>query len=1361
MNALLSLRGIELWQLAGWTMVHFLWLGALVAVAAAGCRVLLRRAQPNVRYAFTLAWLLALAALPLAAAAWLYQNSPPLKGGAGGGILTANTPPTPIVLQPSSPIIELHQPEANTAAATSAPAPPSASGASPNLQPAISVPLNPPQPSRQPTTSWLSTLNSQLSTLTALIPYLPWLWLIGTPLTFALLLTGIVGTRRLNRASHTLTDGPIPALLSQLVKSLRIGQRVTVAVCDRIAAPVLIGIIRPVILLPPAALTGWSPDEIEMVLLHELAHVRRLDNFINLLQRMVESLLFFHPAVWIVSSWVRNEREACCDALVVRRTNRPHAYATLLVNLAASIQPSPSGRGQGEGAFPAARGLALHSAMAAGPLRSRIRRILQLEDDPMLVSGKSLTLVFGALALAATLGVLYVPTIGEAKEKPAKTVATTVEQSSADVEGASVAGRPKQTLPPVPPTSDPAAEALSKNNLRSIVLAAMNYEAAKTSLPPHAIYSADGKPLLSWRVALLPYLGPEEQELYKQFHLDEPWDSEHNRKLVARIPILYVIPKVGLPPVYAGKTNYLAVVGPECAFDGTAKGRKFEDIADGTAHTIAFVEANVDQAVEWTKPDDWKFDRNAPTSGLGTVWTGHWNAAFMDGSQQQISNNTPADTAGIFFTRAGGETKSLAESAGHAANKPGVHEGAVLPTGEPASAGVSTGPEGGFLTPSQSTSKFPSLEDQKLADIAFKRLNLELEPIGPDDLKRVKALGYDGGVKIAHTTNLETNSILTGDILVGLHVWPTTSVKDVVDVLKRDDLAELNPLKFYVIRQDDGVRNVPGTSITITNDRQTGRDRVVTGRYSLYINNAFGNAATPWKSDTSRRPPERQPFAPPPSDDAPENPFQLEPNAPGLHSTGADRYGPQAAPAATFATPGAATPPPNTLTPTPRSLSKDPSPAVGERSLLTNDTANGLQPASADRVPARNAPTPNTAAARGMPATAAGDDKSNLRYDGKTFSEWRNVWQTELSTEKRLQAIKALAAFGRAGYGKEATETILDVAGEYDFYILEGKESPEGALKETVLDELAPYYRPAKLAKYWVPEISVRLQQDPDKWRSLTAQLLSRLNTQDPEAVSKLYELATTGPDVTRRMALYALVNSERRAQPRAEITERTRKLIDEALNSQNKEVTMSAFSLLFDTSNFGMGGGGMGGAEKPALFYRPALLPLMLDTNDEIRRRARQVMSSISEKDSGDAVKYLLDALNDKSHERDRLEVVRGLAAIARGGRLHMEKLNAVAELQKICKDPKSDDQLFVAALIGLDGVYGPLPSSALRRTNIDRGALAKLFGGSSEEELEAIAKRINDYPHSIGAAIDRETAIIFNGQQPNSANNPAGGAF
>src|SRR6185369_9798142 len=119
---------------------------------------------------------------------------------------------------------------------------------------------------------------------------------------------------------------------------------------------------------------------------------------------LVESLLFFHPAAWLISSWVRREREACCDALVVTRTDRPHAYAELLVALAAQMPRSVL-------FHPSAT-----SAMAAGPLRSRIRRILQLDDDPMLISGKSFALVLGSLLTAAASAVLYLPSIGQAEQ---------------------------------------------------------------------------------------------------------------------------------------------------------------------------------------------------------------------------------------------------------------------------------------------------------------------------------------------------------------------------------------------------------------------------------------------------------------------------------------------------------------------------------------------------------------------------------------------------------------------------------------------------------------------------------------------------------------------------------------------------------------------------------------------------------------------------------------------------------------------------------------------------------------------------------------------------------------------------------
>jgi hypothetical protein len=169
-------------------------------------------------------------------------------------------------------------------------------------------------------------------------------------------------------------------------------------------------------------------------------------------------------------------------------------------------------------------------------------------------------------------------------------------------------------------------------------------------LPAHAIYSADGKPLLSWRVQILPYL--EEQALYEKFHLNEPWDSEHNRALIPQMPAALQNPNLTLGP---GLTNYLAIVGKPCMFDGTAEGRRFRNVVDGLSHTVAIVEADAAQAVPWTKPDDLNYDAQAPATGLGHLRPGGWLAGFADGHVTFISNDAATELLNALFTCAGGE----------------------------------------------------------------------------------------------------------------------------------------------------------------------------------------------------------------------------------------------------------------------------------------------------------------------------------------------------------------------------------------------------------------------------------------------------------------------------------------------------------------------------------------------------------------------------------------------------------------------------------------------------------------------------------------------------------------------------------
>ena len=201
--------------------------------------------------------------------------------------------------------------------------------------------------------------------------------------------------------------------------------------------------------------------------------------------------------------------------------------------------------------------------------------------------------------------------------------------------------------------------AQSSNNLKQIALAMHNYHDVHTRLPPQAIRSKDGKPLLSWRVAILPYL--DGGDLYKQFHLDEPWDSEHNKTLIAKMPPTYASPVLGEMLKSKGMTTYLAPLsrkpsaaikpaagapgaageeqaGEEMIFDDVA-GAKFSRIVDGTSNTIMVLEANPKSAVIWTKPDDLVIDEKKLFVGLAGQPNKGFNAAFADGSIHFISES--------------------------------------------------------------------------------------------------------------------------------------------------------------------------------------------------------------------------------------------------------------------------------------------------------------------------------------------------------------------------------------------------------------------------------------------------------------------------------------------------------------------------------------------------------------------------------------------------------------------------------------------------------------------------------------------------------------------------------------------------
>ncbi len=204
-------------------------------------------------------------------------------------------------------------------------------------------------------------------------------------------------------------------------------------------------------------------------------------------------------------------------------------------------------------------------------------------------------------------------------------------------------------LPAVQKVREAADRINTANDLKQITLAMHNYNDAMRTLPPAAICDKNGKKLLSWRVAILPYI--EQEALYRQFKLDEPWDGPNNSKLIPMIPRTYALHHD--PSAEPGATYFRVFVGNGAAFDWCKGAHMPGDFKDGTSNTILVVEAGA--SVPWTKPEELEFNPDGALPPLGGHYSGGFMAGMADAAVRMVPKSTGPQTLKAAITRSGGD----------------------------------------------------------------------------------------------------------------------------------------------------------------------------------------------------------------------------------------------------------------------------------------------------------------------------------------------------------------------------------------------------------------------------------------------------------------------------------------------------------------------------------------------------------------------------------------------------------------------------------------------------------------------------------------------------------------------------------
>ncbi|HEX9366470.1 MAG TPA: M56 family metallopeptidase, partial [Vicinamibacterales bacterium] len=348
-------------QAVGWALLQFVWQGAAVGALTALALLALGRSASDVRYVVAAVGLALMLTLPAVSGVQKFQT---LRAGAAAGALV-----------PSAAFTGAREQSRETLASTRDA---SRAAGGDTASRATGSPVSRVLPAAR---------------IEPLLPTLMLVWIAGVSTLSLRLLTGWIWIQRLRTRGHAPAADEWQRVATRLARRLHIGRAITLLESTLVDVPTVIGWLKPVVLLPASALAALSPRQLEAILAHELAHIRRHDYLVNLLQTLVETLLFYHPAVWWLSRRIRVERENCCDDLAVSLCGDPVAYANALADLESLRSETIPTH---------------HIAMAAtgGALLQRIRRLLGAPSShsgrgPAWLAGSVALLLIGGIALGA------------------------------------------------------------------------------------------------------------------------------------------------------------------------------------------------------------------------------------------------------------------------------------------------------------------------------------------------------------------------------------------------------------------------------------------------------------------------------------------------------------------------------------------------------------------------------------------------------------------------------------------------------------------------------------------------------------------------------------------------------------------------------------------------------------------------------------------------------------------------------------------------------------------------------------------------------------------------------------------------